>query len=69
MNVGMNADWARFKKLGIERLGRPGFAEWLDHAAEVVRTEAKREAAAAAHLAKDGEHLRVVEPMRVSGGA
>lgn len=51
MNVSMNHDWARFKALGIARLGRPGFAAWLDHAAFVMRLEAAREEANAAYRA------------------
>lgn len=62
MNVGMNADWARFKKLGIERLGRPGFAEWLEHAAKVVRVEAQREASNAEYAVQERrQQIRVVE--------
>ncbi len=64
MNVSMNQDWARFKAAGIAKLGRPGFAEYLEHAAAVVRTEAKREANNAAYLAKDGQHIRIVEGTR-----
>ena len=60
MNISMNADWARFKARGIALLGRPGFADWLDHAAAVVRTEARREAANAAAAARSGAHVRLV---------
>lgn len=61
MNISMNADWARFKAHGIRALGRPGFAEWLDYAAAMMRAEAKREAANAAYLAAHGQHVRGVE--------
>lgn len=64
MNVSMNADWARFKARGIALLGRPGFADWLDHAAQVVRAEARREAANAAAIAKTGTHVRLVTEPR-----
>lgn len=68
MNVSMNADWARFKARGIALLGRPGFADWLDHAADAVRAEAQREAANAAAAAQSGAHVRLVtdqqEPTR-----
>lgn len=60
MKVSMNADWARFKAHGVRALGRPGFADWLEHAAAVVRAEAKREAANAKYLAQRGEHVRSV---------
>lgn len=46
MNVGMNADWARFKAHGIKCLGRRGFAEWLDHASKTMHAEANIEEAA-----------------------
>lgn len=49
MNISMNAEWASFQRRGIAKLGRGGFAEWLQHAADVVRAEAKREAIDAAY--------------------
>lgn len=59
MNVSMNPLWRELKAHGIKTLGRPGFAEWLEHAAAVVRVEAKREAMNAAHLARDGQHVKL----------
>lgn len=42
MNVSTNPDWARFKVLGIARLGYAGFADWLEYAAHQIRAEPQR---------------------------
>lgn len=42
MNVGVTPEWAAFKARAVAMLGRDGFADWLQHAADAARIEAKR---------------------------